>query len=100
MSLFENSSYLFNSEGLYLRFSTKRFVLDKEDFMTTLVWICMYFLHGEFWDEEIPVGIGNVLGHFSKVLKATKQIRNISYARICEYMNISKTLLELIDICY
>jgi hypothetical protein len=42
--------------------------------------------------EEILMDIDNTLGKHVKSLEATKQRKYTSYARICVYMNISKSL--------
>lgn len=58
----------------------------------------MYSRAREFWDGQILDGIDNSLKHFFKSSKETKQARYISYACIYVYMNISKPLLDSIDI--
>jgi hypothetical protein len=64
--IFENGMYFFNSAGLYLRFWTDHFSLEKEDFTFAPVWIRLYSLPREFWLEEILTGIGNTLGRYVK----------------------------------
>jgi hypothetical protein len=46
----------------------------------------------EFWLEEVPVGIENTIGVYVTSSKSTKHQRYTSYACICVYMNIAKTL--------
>jgi hypothetical protein len=98
--VFENGPYFYNSAGLYLRFWTDRFSPEKEDFSCAPVWICLYSLPQEFWLEEILTGIGNTLGRYVKYSEATKQRKYTSYARICVYMNISKSLPGSVTIEY
>ena len=50
----------------------------------------------DYWDEETLKYIENTLGDFVKVADQTKQQRYTSYARICVYMHIAKTLTDSI----
>jgi hypothetical protein len=98
--VFQNGPYFYNSGGLYLRFWTDRFYPEKEDFPCALVWIPLYSRHYEFWLEEILTGIRNTLGRYVKYLEATKQHKYTSYARICFYINISKSLPGSVTVEY
>jgi hypothetical protein len=93
--IFEGGPYFYNTVGLYLRFCP-----EKENFAYTPVWIPLYSLPQEFWLEEILLGIGNTLGKYVKSFKSTKQRKYTSYARICVYMNISKTLPDTVTLEY
>jgi hypothetical protein len=64
--VFKGGPYFFNSAGLHFRPWTERFSPEKEDFMVAPVWIRLYSLPHEFWDEEILEGIGNTIGSFVK----------------------------------
>lgn len=70
--IFEGGPYFFNSGGLYLHDWIERFNRDKEDFNWALVWICMYSLPLEYWDEDTLNDIGNGLGVFIKVDEENK----------------------------
>jgi hypothetical protein len=98
--IFEGGPYFYNSVGLYLRFWTDRFCPEKENFSYAPVWIHLYSLPQEFWLEEILMGIGNTLGKHVKSSEATKQRKYTSYARICVYMNISKSLPGTVTLEY
>ena len=76
----------------------ERFDPNKENLMISLVWIRMYSLPMEYWKEEILMDIGNTLGNFIKVFEQTRQRKYISYARICIYLDISRDLLDGIEI--
>lgn len=51
--VFGNGPYIFNSAGLYLRFWMEKFNPDTEDFTRPPLWIRLYSLPQEYWDEEI-----------------------------------------------
>lgn len=70
--VFEGGPYFFNSAGLYLRDWKVRFNPDKEDFNWAPVWIRMYSLPSEYWNEETLKTIGNRLGTFIEVVEETK----------------------------
>lgn len=44
--------YFFNSAGLYLKGWVERFNPDKEDLICDLVWIRLYLLPWEYWEED------------------------------------------------
>ena len=90
--VFEGGSYFYNSAGLYLTFWKERFNPDKVDLSIAPVWLRQYSLPCELWRPEILADIGNMLGVFVKVAEQTKQMRYVSYARICVYLDISKEL--------
>ena len=48
----EGGPYFFNAAGLYLRNWMEKFIPKKEDLSWALVWIWMYSLLQEYWDEE------------------------------------------------
>jgi hypothetical protein len=77
-----------------------RFSPEKENFAYAPVWIRLYSLPQEFWLEEILAGIGNTLGRHVKSSEATKQRKYTSYARICVYMDISKSLPGTVTLEY
>jgi len=62
----------FNAAGLYLHDWIERFNLDKENFSWVPVWVCLYSLPLEYWDEDSLTAIGNGLGEFIKVAGETK----------------------------
>jgi hypothetical protein len=94
--ILEGGPYFFNSTGLYLRNWTKRFNPDKEDFTWVPVWIRLYSLPQDYWDDETLKDIGNTLGNFVKIAEQTKTNKYTSYARICVYMHIAKALPDSI----
>eukprot|EP00253_Pinus_taeda_P019980 PITA_19980 len=96
--IFEGGPYFFNSAGLYLRDWIERFNPDKEDFNWTPVWIRMYSLPLEYWDEETLKDIGNGLEVFIKVAKETKHHRYTSYARIYVHMHLAKALTDSVSL--
>jgi len=96
--VFEGGPYFFNSLGLYLREWKERFNPDKEDFSWALVWICLYSLPLEYWNEETLMDIGNSLGAFIKVAEETKNQRYTSYARICVQMHLTKALANSVSL--
>jgi hypothetical protein len=60
----------------------------------------LYSFLQEFWLEAILMGIGNNMGQYVKLSKATKQRKYTSYARIYVYMDISKELPGSITLEY
>lgn len=70
--ILDEGPYFFNSTGLYLREWTARFNPDKEDLTWAPVWIRMYSLPDEYWDEDILKDIGNGLGEYIKAVEETK----------------------------
>jgi hypothetical protein len=98
--IFDGGPYFYNSASLFLRFWTKKFSPEKEDFAHALVWIRLYSLPQEFWLEEVLAGIDNTIGVYVKSSEATKQRRYTSYARICVYLNIAKPLPGSITLEY
>jgi len=54
--------HFFNAAGLYMRDWIPRFNPDKEDLTWAPVWIRMYGLPDEYWDEDVFRKIGNGLG--------------------------------------
>ena len=79
----DEGPYFFNSACLYLRDWVERFNPDTEDFIWAPVWIRMYSLPLEYWDEESLKDIGKGLGEFIKIAEETKLRHYTSYARIC-----------------
>lgn len=84
--------YFFNSAGLYLRDWTPRFNPNKEDLTWAPVWIRLYSLPDEYWDEDILKSIGNGLGEYIREAEETKMRRYTSYDRICVFMHLDKAL--------
>jgi hypothetical protein len=71
--VFENGPYLFESVGLYLRLWSEKFNPKKEYIMVSSVWIKLYSLLNEFWNEKMLKGIGNALRSFFEISKVTKK---------------------------
>eukprot|EP00253_Pinus_taeda_P005142 PITA_05142 len=90
--ILDGGPYFFNSAGLYLRAWVERFNPDKEDLSCTPVWIRLYSLPWEYWEETSLKEIGNKLGEFIKAAEDTKYCRFTSYARICVYMDLKQPL--------
>jgi len=68
--------------------------------MLAPVWIRLYSLPFDLWEEEIFEGIGNALESFVKISEVTKKSRYTSYARICAYLNVSRALPNSICLWY
>ena len=98
--IFDNGPYFFHSAGLYLRIWKDRFNPDTENMTIAPVWLRLYSLPTEYWKEEILTDIGNALGEFVKISEQTKQVRYVSYARLCVYLDISKDLPEAIELTH
>lgn len=88
----DGGPYFFNAAGLYLRGWIERFDPDKEDLSCAPVWIRLYSLPWEYWEESSLKEIGNKLGEFIKAAEDTKYCRFTSYARICVYMDLKQPL--------
>ena len=63
----DGGPYFFNAAGLFLRGWVECFNPDKEDLSWAPVWICLYSLPVEYWEEDSLQAIGNALGEFVKV---------------------------------
>ena len=85
---------------MFLRPWKERFNLDNENLTIAPVLIRMYSLPTKYWAEDILIKIGNILGNFVKVLEQNRKRRYTSYARICIYLDISKDLLDGIDLTW
>lgn len=94
----DEGPYFFNSVGLYLRNWVERFNPDKENFNWAPVWIRLYSLPLEYWDEDSLQEIGKGLGEFIKIAEETKLRRYTSYARIYVYMHLDKALPNAVSI--
>lgn len=90
--------HFFNAAGLYMRDWIPRFNPDKEDLTWAPVWIRMYGLPDEYWDEDILRNIGNGLGEYIRTAEETKLRRFISYARICVFMRLNEALPESVSL--
>ena len=64
--VFDNGPYFYGSVGLHMHYWTKKFNPDKEDFTCVPVWIRLYSLPQEFWNEGVFSRIGNTLGSYVK----------------------------------
>jgi len=73
---------------------------DKEYLSCSPIWIRLYSLPWEYWEENSLQDIGNSLGQFIKVAEETKLCRYTSYARICVYMDLKKALLDMVGLFY
>lgn len=98
--VFEGGPYFFNSAGLFLREWIDRFNSDKEDLSWATVWIRLYSLPWEYWEEESLKEIGNALGDFVKVAEDTKTQRYTSYARICIYVDLKQPLPDTVSLSH
>lgn len=96
--VFKGGPYFFNSVGLFLREWIEQFNLDKEDLSWVSVWIRLYSLPSEYWEEDSLKAIGKVLGDFVKVAEDTKTQRYTSYARICIYMDLKQPLPDTVSL--
>ena len=94
----DEGPYLFNSTGLYLREWVERFNSDKEGLSWAPVWIRIYSLLAEYWDEDSLKDIGNGLGEFIKSAEETKLRRYTSYACICIFMCLDMALLDSVSL--
>ena len=86
--IFEGGPYFLNSAGLFLRLWKELFNSETEDLTIAPVWIRLYPLPTEFWEEQVPKDIGNTLGSFVKISEQTKVGRYTSYAIICIYLDL------------
>lgn len=94
----DGGPYIFNSAGLYLRGWVEHFNPDKEDLRWAPVWIRLYSLPWEYWEEDSLQEIGNALGEFIKVAEETKLCRYTSYAWICVYMDLKQALPDMVSL--
>jgi len=89
--------YFFNSAGLYLKGWVEIFNPDKEDLSCAPVWIRLYSLPWEYWEEKSLQEIRNSIGKFVKIAEETKLCRYTSYARIYVYMDLKQPLPDTVS---
>ena len=95
--ILDGGPYFFNSAGLYLKAWIERFNLDKEDLSCAPVWIRLYSLPWEYWEETSLKEIGNSIGEFVRVAEETRLCLHTSYARICVYMDLKQPLPDTVS---
>jgi len=98
--ILDGGPYFFNSAGLFLKAWVERFNPDKEDLSCAPVWIRLYSLPWEYWEESSLQEIGNALGEFIKVAEDTKFCRYTSYTRICIYMDLKQALPDTVSLLH
>lgn len=94
----DEGPYLFYLAGLFLRNWIERFNPNKEDINSDPIWIKLYSLPQDYWDELSLKEIGSHLGEFIKIVEETKLNRYIAYARIYVYMHLVKALPYLVSL--
>ena len=83
--ILEGGPYFFYFADLFLKKWIECFNLDTEHFSWESVWVFLYSLPRDYWDEEKLMDIDNSLGEFVKIADQMRQQRYTSYARICLY---------------
>ena len=96
----DEAPYFFNSVGLYIRNCFERLNTTTKDYKWDRVWICLYSLPREYWDEETLQDIGNSIKYFFKIVDQTKTNKYTSYARICVYMHIARALSDSVCLAH
>ena len=66
-NVFNNGAYFFNSVELYLHYWIEKFIPQKEYLMFSPVWVCLYSLPYEYYNQDTLEGIMNTLGKFVNV---------------------------------
>lgn len=92
--IFEGGPYFFTVARLYMRPWVMNFVPEKETFTSVPVWVRLYSLPLDYWQNESLMAIGNKLGCFVKASKATRSGKYTFFARICVEMDLLGTLPE------
>lgn len=64
------------------------------------MWVRLYSLPVEYWEEDSLQAIGNTLGEFVKVPEETKTCRYTYFACICVYMNLNQALPDAVSISH
>lgn len=95
--ILEGGPYFFNSAGLFLKGWVERFNPDKEDLSSAPVWIRLYSLPWEYWEETSLQEIGNAIGQFVRVAEETRLCKHTSYARICVYIDLKQPLPDTVS---
>jgi len=70
------------------------FVPKKETFTSVPIWVRVYSLPLDYWQNESLMAIGNKLRNFVKASEATRRGKYTSFARICVEMELSGALTE------
>eukprot|EP00253_Pinus_taeda_P034636 PITA_34636 len=92
--IFEGGPYFYVAAGLYMRPWMMNFVPEKETFTSVPVWVRLYSLPLDYWQNESLAAIGNKLGRSVKASEATRRGKYTSFARICVEMDLSRALLD------
>eukprot|EP00253_Pinus_taeda_P025482 PITA_25482 len=92
--------YFFNSAGLYLRNWKPRFNPDNEDLAWAPVWIRLFSLLDEYWEEQCLMKIGNGVGKYIRAAEETKNRKFISYARICVFIRLNEALPDSVTLTH
>ena len=100
--MFEGGPYFYAAAGLYMRPWMMNFVPERETFTSVPIWVRLYTLPLDYWQMESLSAIGNKLGRFVKISKATKKGKYTSFARICVEMDLfgalpDEVILEVLD---
>ncbi len=78
------------------------FVPERETFTSVPVWVRLYSLPLDYWQNESLAAIGNKLGRYVKASEATRRGKYTSFARICVEMDLLgalpyEVILEVFD---
>jgi hypothetical protein len=96
--VFEGGPYFHELAGLYMQPWKENFSPEKETFKKVSVWLRLYSLPLDYWLPSTFEGIGNKLGKYIKITKATLKGRYTSYTRICIEMDVSGVLTEVVSV--
>lgn len=84
--VFEWGPYFINFTRLYLRFWIEHFCPDKEIFMASPIWIRLYSLQREFWEEEDPQRYRKFPRSLCQILRCNQMgIKYILWIDLCVY---------------
>jgi hypothetical protein len=91
-------AYFHASAGLYIRPWKENFSPEKETFKNIPDWLRLYSLQLDYWLPSTFEAIGNKLGKYVKISKATLKAKYTSYTRICIEMDVSGALPKAISL--
>jgi hypothetical protein len=96
--VFEGGPYFHALVGLYMQPWKENFSPEKETFKKVSVWLRLYSLPLDYWLPSTFEAIGNKLGKYISITKATLKGRYTSYTRICIDMDVSGALTEVVSV--
>lgn len=96
--IFNSGPFLMGGKDFFLKDWTPNFNPKTKPIMEVPLWICLYNLSHEYWDEETLREIGNKLGTFVKEDEVILNKDFSMYARICILWQAAHPLPRMVEL--